>query len=116
VVVLSGQTLFAEGIAASLRRNMENQAFRTLDTQEPEVIEHLVASRPSVVIMDATDEAIRRHCPLDSLLDALPALTVLRVDPQRGLLHVVTSRQRSVRSMSEIVGVIHALATKEAKA
>ena len=109
VVVLSGRTLFAEGIAAGLRRNMENREFRTLDTRQPEVIEHLVASEPSVVILDATDEVIKLRCPLDRLLDALPALTVLRLDPQRGLLHVVTSRQRSVRSMSDIVGIIHSL-------
>jgi hypothetical protein len=113
IVVLSGRTLFAEGIAASLQRNLEAPEFRTMNTQQPEMIDHLVAYQPAVVILDAADEELRHRCPLDSLLGAMPALTILRLDPQHESLQVVTSRQRPIRSLSEVVRVITSLDTKE---
>jgi hypothetical protein len=113
IVVLSGRTLFAEGIAASLRRSLDEREFQTMDAQQPEVIEHLVAFQPRVVILDASDEDVTQRCPLDSLLGAMPALTILRLDPQHEQLQVVMSRQRSIRNMSDIVGVINSLETKE---
>jgi hypothetical protein len=113
IVVLSGRTLFAEGIAASLGQNLGEQDYQTMDAQQPEVIERLVALQPRVVIVDATDEDVTQRFPLDSLLAAMPALTILRLDPQHEQLQVVTSRQRSIRSLSDIVGVINSLDTKE---
>jgi hypothetical protein len=108
IAVLSGRTLFAEGLAASLRRDLNEQAVRTIDAHQPELIEQLVAFEPRVVILDATDDDVNHRYPLDALLGALPGLTILRVDPQYQRLQVVTSQLRPIRSMSDIVGMITA--------
>jgi hypothetical protein len=113
IVVLSSRTLFAEGVAASLRRGSEEREFRTMDAQQPEVTQQLVAFQPTVVIVDATDQAVKLRCPLDNLLDALPALTLLRLDPQHEHLQVVTSHQRFIRSLNDIVSVIDSLPAEE---
>jgi len=108
--VLSTKSLFAEGIVANLRRNLETQELQAMDAQQPEVIEHLVAYQPSVVILDATDEAATDRCGLDRLLTALPRLNVIRLDPHLGHLQVVTSQQRTIAHISDMVEVINSLA------
>ena len=103
IAVLSSRTLFAAGMAATLRRRLDRRAFRTFDAQQPEAMEQLVAFRPSVVLLDAADEVVSRRYPLGSLFGALPALTIVLVDPQDEQVQVVTSQQRAIRRMSDIV-------------
>jgi Fe-S cluster assembly ATPase SufC len=109
IVVLSTKTLFAAGIVAHLRQNLAQPGLQTLDAQQPEVLEQLVALQPSILILDATDAGVSDRGLLDGLLRALPALTVLRLDPQQGHLQVVTSRQRTITQISDLVTVIDSL-------
>jgi DNA-binding NarL/FixJ family response regulator len=109
IVVLSTQTLFAEGLVANLRQTLGQPGLQTLDPQRPEVLQQLVAYQPHFVLLDATAPGLNDHCLLDSLLKALPALTIIRLDPQQGQLQVVTSQQRTITRMSDMVAVIDAL-------
>ncbi len=109
IAVLSSRTLFAEGMAARLRQSMDERAFRMIDAHQPEVMEQLAAFQPKVVILDATDEDVDHRYPLHRLLGALPGLTIIRVDPQYQQLQVISSQQRTIRNMSEILGVITSL-------
>jgi hypothetical protein len=109
IVVLSTQTLFAEGLVAKLRQNAEKYQLRSLDAQLPDVMAQLAAYQPSLVLLDATDVSVCDRHLLDDLLTALPALTIVRLDPQQGQLQVVTSQQRTITRMADMVAVIDSL-------
>lgn len=106
VVILSGRSIFAEGVAARLRQNLLNDEIQVIDAQQPDAIQRLIAYRPRQVILEATDETVARHCPLESLLSALPDLRVIRLDPQQESIQVVTSQQHSIGHIRDLMDVI----------
>ncbi len=109
IVVLSTQTLFAEGLLANLRQKSEKYQLQTLDAQLPDVMAQLAAYQPSLVLLDATDAGVNDRCLLAGLVTTLPALIIIRLDPQQGQLQVVTSQLRTITRMSDMVAVIDAL-------
>ena len=109
IVVLSTRTLFAEGIAANLRQNLAAHELRTLDANLPDVMERLVAHQPGIVILDAADEGVNDRCLLNRLVSDLPGLTLIRLDPHQERLQLVTSQQRAITQISDLVAVINSL-------
>ncbi len=109
IVVLSSRTLFAEGIVANLRQNLAAHELRTLDANLPDVMEQLAAHQPGIVILDAADEGVNDRCLLNGLVSDLPGLTLIRLDPHQGRLQLVTSQQRAIARISDLVAVINSL-------
>jgi len=109
IVVLSTRTLFAEGIVANLRQNLAAHELQTLDANLPDVMEQLAAHQPGIVILDAADEGVNDRCLLNSLVSDLPGLTLIRLDPYQGRLQLVTSQQRVIAQISDLVAVINSL-------
>ncbi len=108
VVILSGHSLFAEGIASRLRQHPEALDLHIVDPHVPGAIDQVAAAHPSAVIVDATDLEAEQLCPLSSLLVQLPALKVIRLDPQRNQIQVVTSAERIVTEVRDLLEVIDA--------
>lgn len=106
VVILSSRSIFAEGVAARLRHHLNTDEIRVVDAQQPDAMQSLIALQPTQVILEAADETVARHCPLESLLSALPDLRVIRLDPQQEYIQVVTSQQRTIGQISDLMDVI----------
>ncbi len=106
VIVLSGHSLLAEGIAARLGQQLSQQELMTVDANEPGALQHVIQANPAAIILDATDEDVTRTCPLDALLSALPALKIFRLDPQTERIQVVTSQQRQAWEVRDLVEMI----------
>jgi hypothetical protein len=106
VVILSSRTLFAEGIAQRLRQSPELLELHLVDAQQMDALERVVSAQPSTVLLDATDEETTRQCPLGQLFSALPSLTVVYLDPQQQRMQVVTSAQRSITAIKDLIEVI----------
>ncbi len=106
VVILSGHSLFAEGVANRLRQYLQQVELEIVDPRQPDVMLQVAAARPSIVILDMTDTVVTRFCSLSKLLRSLPALKVIRLDPQQEQIQIVTSEQRSAVEVHDLVEVI----------
>lgn len=66
----------------------------------------IIAAQPSIVILDVADAEATRLCSLSELLLLLPTLKVIRLDPRREEIQVVTSEQLSAFDVRDLVEVI----------
>jgi hypothetical protein len=106
VVVLSGRSLFAEGVAARLRQHADRIDLVVVETDQKDVLGKIVAVAPETVILDATDAEAARLCSLTRLFGALPAVRVVRLDPERDQIQLVTSEERVASDVTDLIDVI----------
>ena len=109
VVILSGRSLFAEGVASRLRQHREHLHIQTIDPRHTNVTEQVIAAQPSAVILDASDPDAEMHFSMGELLAALPSLKIIRLDPQRPQIQVVTSEQRTAGEVRDLIDLIEPL-------
>jgi DNA-binding NarL/FixJ family response regulator len=108
VVILSGQSLFAEGIASRLRQCLESVELEIVDPRRPDATAQISAAEASIVILDVTDPGVTQFCSLSELLLSLPRIKIICLDPQQEQIQVVTSEQHpavEVRDLTEAIGL-----------
>ncbi len=106
IIILSGYSLFAEGVANRLQEYLQQAEFEIVDPKEPDAIAQITAAQPSVLILDVSDVEVARFYSLNKLLRLLPQLKIIRLDPQREQIQVVTSRQFPVTEVNDLIEVI----------
>ncbi len=106
VVILSSRSIFAEGVASRLRQHLETQDVDVIDVRQQSALARIVDDQPSTVILDASDPEVANGDWLDTLLSALPKLQVVCLDPLKDRMQVVTSRQRPVGQVDELIDII----------
>lgn len=106
VVILSGHTLFAEGVAARLRQHADRIDVHVVGTDQEDVFEKVVDAAPQAVILDTSDPEAARRCSLTQLFQALPAVRVVRLDIERDQIQLVTSEQRVATDVTGLIDVI----------
>lgn len=106
IVILSGHSLFAEGIARRLRQYLQLVDLQILDPRRADVMTQISAVRPSILILDVTDSKVAQHCPLGRLLFSFPEITVICLDPQQNQIQVVTGEKRKVDEVRDLAEVI----------
>jgi DNA-binding NarL/FixJ family response regulator len=106
VVILSGKTLFTEGVAARLRTHEDWLDLHVVDADRGDALQQVVSARPSAVILDADDPQVTRHCSLNQLFQALPEVRVVRLDPERDQIQLLTSEQHLAADFADLINVI----------
>ncbi len=106
VVILSGYSLFAEGVASRLRRYLQLVEFKILDPRQPDAMAQIAAAQPAVVILDSADTGVAQFCSLSNLLLEFPKLRIICLDSQHEQIQVVTSVQHTMANVRDLVGVI----------
>jgi DNA-binding NarL/FixJ family response regulator len=106
VVILSGQSLFAEGVASRLQQYPTKIEVFTIDPRESGAMVAISEQRPSAVILDATDPDTDVYCPLCKLLLGMPGLKIIRLDPQQNQVQIVTSKNLEVAEVRDLIGMI----------
>jgi DNA-binding NarL/FixJ family response regulator len=106
VVILSGQSLFTEGIASRLREHISQLELTVIDPRGTDALEQIKNYQPSAVLLDATDSEVAELCPLNEILMAVPEVKVLRLDPRREQFQVVTSEEKVAGLVRDLVDVI----------
>lgn len=106
VVILSGHSLFADGVASQLRRHVQELELEVVDVRQPDAMAQIIAARPSTVILDATDPEIARLHLLSKLPLALPELKVICLNSQQEQIQVITSEQLSADQVRDLLDVI----------
>jgi hypothetical protein len=109
VVILSGYSLFAEGVVSRLRQYLRLADLEIVDPRQPDAIAQIAAAQPSVVIVDSTDSGAIQSCSLSQLLYSLPKIRIIYLDPERGQAQVVTSEQYPAAKVRDLVEVIDRL-------
>jgi DNA-binding NarL/FixJ family response regulator len=90
VVILSGHTLFVEGVATRLGKQTDRVKLHVVDSAQEKALEQVASVRPGAVILDATDPDATRNCPLNRLFGPCRRC-VIRLDPESNQIQVVTS-------------------------
>ena len=106
VVILSGQLLFAEGVASRILEYLQNVELEIVDPRQPDAMAQIVNARPTVVLLDDSDHEVTRLFSLSKLLRSFPGLKVIRLDLQQGQIQVVTSEQRPAVEVRDLIEAI----------
>ncbi len=106
IIILSGYSLFAEGIASRLQQYLQLVEFEVLDPRQPDSMAQIAAAQPAVVILDSADTGVAQFCSLSNLLLAFPKLEVICLDSKHEHIQVVTSVQHPVSNVRDLVGMI----------
>ncbi len=109
IVILSAQSLFAEGVASRLQQYLQHTELKIVDPREPEAMVHITMAKPSILFLDVTDAEAARLCSLSKLLHSLPHLKIIRLDPEHEQMQVVTSEQFPAVRVHDLVAVIKQL-------
>ncbi len=106
VVILSGQSLFTEGVASRLREHIHQLDLTVIDPRGTDALEQIKYYQPSAVILDSADPEVAELCPLNEILMAVPAVKVVQLDARREQFHVVTSEEKVAGLVRDLVDVI----------
>lgn len=106
VVILSGLSLFAEGTASSLRRSMDSLQISVIDPRDKQALEKIAELAPGTVILDMSDASVEESCPVTVLLDLVPDLRIIRLDPGTEAIQIVSGEHRKATNIAELIEVI----------
>lgn len=106
VVILSGTSLFAEGIASRLRQHPDRIALEVMDSQKPEVIDHISSSRPSAVLVDANSLDPELMCLVTKLQLRQPDLKIVWLDSEKDRVQLMSSEQLHVAQVHDLLEMI----------
>jgi DNA-binding NarL/FixJ family response regulator len=107
LVILSGQSLFAEATANRLRQLGDDIHILVLDPGVPDSLKQVQRSKPSLIIMDMSDPDLAMLCPLGELLVAVPGAKVVLLDPQQSYIHVITTEHRQAVEARDLIDLIN---------
>lgn len=106
IVIVSGDSVFADGVALRLRQHAAMVLVARVDPCQPDAQERIVAAHPSAVLLDHSLPDVARLCHIEHLLQSLPGLKVISLDPGALLVEVITSQQCLVSNVRELVAMI----------
>lgn len=106
IIILSGHSLLAEGIASRLRQYPQRADVRFVDPQQLDYVEQIAALQPSAIIIDAADTDTTQSCVLCDLLLTLENVTILRLEVQQKDIRVITSVQQQFDEVRDILDII----------
>lgn len=106
VIVYSGHSLFAQGIASRLREYPDEVVVEVFDPRKPRALQRVIEASPRAVILETEGTVANGMEVVCALLRALPTLKVFYVDPQRAQIQVVTSQQRQAVDVQGLVAMI----------
>jgi hypothetical protein len=110
IVILSGRSLFAEGLTARLSRQPGRHELLSVDARQDDALDRVIGLRPETVLLDSSDETVMRHRPLNHLLAALPELRIVRLDPQTDQVQIVTSQRHAAGQIDDLLALIDSTA------
>lgn len=106
VVVLSSHSLYGEGMIARLRAHQNSLELHVVEADQADALDQIIAIQPTAVIVDASDKDTNENCPLGRLLNDLPDVRIIRLDPINQGFQLVTSEQREAEEVQELLAIL----------
>ncbi len=105
VLVLTAHSLFTEGVANRLGQELERIDLHVVDSSDADAVSKMMEDAPAVVLFEAHDENVECASPLVELLGKRE-VKVIRLDPGRDEVQVVTSERRSLEDPKDLLGLV----------
>jgi len=105
VLVLTAHSLFTEGVANRLGQESERIDLHVVDSSDADAVSKMMEDAPAVVLFEAHDENVECASPLVELLGKRE-VKVIRLDPGRDEVQVVTSERRSLEDPKDLLGLV----------
>jgi hypothetical protein len=106
IVILSGHSLFAEGVASRLRQYPQRVNVHFVDPQHTDYMDQVKDIHPTAVVLDAADVDNSQCCLLCDLLMAMPNLTIVRLEAQKADIQIVNSSHHHINEVRDIIDII----------
>ncbi|MCC7360065.1 MAG: hypothetical protein IT317_11340 [Anaerolineales bacterium] len=107
-MILSGRSLFAEGMATRLGQFLRPDELTRVDARDPHALQAVIAAQPAAVLLEAGDETVTQLDPLPGLLAALPTLRIVQLDARGHDVQVITSARRTVDQAQDLIAILKA--------
>jgi len=105
VVILSGHSLFAEGIASRLKQHTETVDVIFVDPVRDAYLERIRELQSSTVFVDALDAKTTQCCLLCELLIAFPNITLVRLTVDQKDVQVIASREQHFDDVQDLIDI-----------
>ena len=113
IVVLSKQSLLADGIASLLRAQSHQFKVEILDAVKTQNIsEELSIRKPEIIIVDASDSNLLAEVPISSLLELLPMTKIIQFNSCNDKIQVFTSEQWHMQESSSLISILQEAAAQ----
>lgn len=112
VVVLTDYSLLAQGIASRLRQSSRSLDVIVLDFRQADVLNEVVRLQPQVVIYGSRDVEQSDRCPLGSLFNALPYLTVIELNLDSSNVQLIRGGQYNATDCTDLVSMLEDVSGK----
>ncbi len=106
VVILSDQSLFAQGVASRFEQFPERVALHFVHPVDEESFDQIAAINPDVVILNASEADMKESCSLCDLISAFPAIKIIRLSVDQDPVQVITSHQSTLNEVSELLDLL----------
>ncbi len=106
VVILSSQSLYTQGVISRLQEYRDELEIDIVDANAEEALAKIVELAPSAVIIDTTDQIAASTCPLGDLINQMPSLKIIRLDPGEQGFQLVTSEKHEAKEVHDLVALI----------
>ena len=106
IVILSGHSLFTEGVASRLRQYPQRVDVLFVDPQQSDYLDQIKEIRPTAVIINAADTDNSQCCVLCDLIMAMPNLKIVRLEVQKPDIQIVNSSQYQINEARDIIDIL----------
>ena len=93
-------------VLSRLKEYRDELELHVVDAKSEDALAQIVRLEPSAVIIDTTDEIAATGCPMGDLLNELPTLRIIRLNPGEQGFQLVTSEKHEAKEVHDIVTVI----------
>jgi hypothetical protein len=105
VLVLTAHSLFTEGVANRLGQEVNGIDLQVVDSRDAAAVSRFLDDAPDVIVFEARDENVECVSPLVEFLGK-HEVRVLRLDPERDEVQVVTSARRDLQDPRDLLGLV----------
>jgi DNA-binding NarL/FixJ family response regulator len=106
VVILSGYTLFAEGVVNRLRQFPQRIEVSIINPDEGEVIARIREIHPSAVIIDASEPETEESFSPWELMTSSREVKLIRLDPESSEVQIVSTKCFNASDVRDLVDLI----------
>lgn len=105
VVILSGHSLFAEGIASRLQQYAGQVEVVFVDPGNDDYLDRVSELQASIVFIDAMDSKTTQCCLLCELLIEFPNITLVRLTIDQKDVQVVASKKHQFDDVQDLINI-----------
>ncbi len=106
VVILSDQSLFAQGVASRFEQFPERVALHFVHPKDEDSFDQIAAIEPDAVILSASEADMKENCLLCDLVSVFPFIRIIRLSVDQGPVQIITSQQNQLSEVRDLLDLL----------